>query len=81
MYSSKLETTVFSVIAKLILPFKKIPEAFDHSQTDYTLEGKHNEVDCRACHKEKFMTAPMSFDACNRCHNDFHEGQFNHIEK
>ncbi len=59
---------------------QKIPETFDHSQTDYSLEGKHNEVDCRACHKEKFMTAPMAFDACNRCHNDFHEGQFNHIE-
>ncbi len=48
---------------------------FDHSVTDYPLEGQHLEVDCRKCHVERFST-PIDFSACNKCHNDYHQGEF-----
>ena len=51
-------------------------ENFDHSLTSYLLEGKHLEVDCRACHETK-MTDPLPHDQCISCHLDYHEGQFN----
>jgi hypothetical protein len=48
---------------------------FDHSITDYPLEGNHVGVDCRKCHVERFST-PIDFSACNNCHNDYHNGEF-----
>ncbi|MEQ8219356.1 MAG: cytochrome c3 family protein [Arenibacter sp.] len=48
---------------------------FDHSVTDYPLEGKHVEVDCKQCHKKRF-TAPIDFAACTNCHSDYHKGEF-----
>ena len=48
---------------------------FDHSVTDYPLEGKHVEVDCKQCHKKRFTT-PIDFSACTNCHNDYHKGEF-----
>lgn len=48
---------------------------FDHSVTDYPLEGKHMDVDCRECHKQRFST-PIDFSACNNCHSDYHHGEF-----
>jgi hypothetical protein len=48
---------------------------FDHTVTDYPLEGKHLEVDCKLCHTERFST-PIDFTACNNCHNDYHDGEF-----
>jgi hypothetical protein len=49
---------------------------FDHKLTGYELSGKHEAVDCRKCHKETFMTAPLPHDACKKCHEDFHKGEF-----
>lgn len=48
---------------------------FDHSVTDYPLEGLHGEVDCRACHVERF-SVPIDFTECRSCHEDYHEGEF-----
>lgn len=48
---------------------------FDHSVTDYPLEGKHIGVDCRKCHNKRFST-PIDFTACNNCHSDYHRGEF-----
>lgn len=48
---------------------------FDHTITDYPLEGKHLEVDCKQCHKKRYAT-PIDFSACNKCHNDYHKGEF-----
>ncbi|MEM6347212.1 MAG: cytochrome c3 family protein [Bacteroidota bacterium] len=48
---------------------------FDHSVTDYPLEGLHREVDCRSCHTERFSTA-IDFSECKNCHEDYHNGQF-----
>ena len=48
---------------------------FDHSVTDYPLEGKHTEVDCKKCHSGSY-TDPIDFSACNKCHQDYHKGDF-----
>ena len=48
---------------------------FDHSVTDYPLEGKHIGVDCKQCHKKRFTT-PIDFSACTNCHDDYHKGEF-----
>ena len=48
---------------------------FDHSKTNFKLEGKHNLVTCVSCHKTKY-TDPIKHDKCSDCHNDYHEKQF-----
>jgi hypothetical protein len=48
---------------------------FDHSKTGYILEGKHRQVDCKACHKTGY-TDPVRHDRCKDCHADYHQGQF-----
>ncbi len=48
---------------------------FDHSVTDYPLEGNHLEVDCKQCHTGRFTEA-IDFSACNTCHTDYHQGEF-----
>jgi hypothetical protein len=48
---------------------------FDHSVTDYPLKGKHVEVDCKKCHKGSYVK-PVDFSECNKCHKDYHEGEF-----
>ncbi len=48
---------------------------FDHTVTDYPLEGKHVGVDCRECHKKRF-TNPIDFSACTNCHDDYHQKEF-----
>jgi hypothetical protein len=50
-------------------------EGFDHSKTRFQLEGKHQKVNCRSCHKHK-LTDPLKFSHCSDCHNDYHEQQF-----
>jgi len=60
---------------------KKIPKPFDHNLTGYTLSGKHSTTDCRKCHTQPYMTADIKHDACKDCHQDYHEGEFAHLEK
>ncbi len=59
---------------KSFLSLKKM-DFFDHSVTDYPLEGKHIEVDCKQCHERRFTEA-INFTACNNCHEDYHRGEF-----
>jgi hypothetical protein len=53
----------------------KSMDFFDHSVTDYPLEGKHIGVDCKKCHKKNYID-PIDFSACKNCHEDFHKGEF-----
>lgn len=48
---------------------------FDHSKTNYKLEGKHTTVACAQCHKTK-VTDPLKYERCANCHTDYHEKQF-----
>jgi hypothetical protein len=46
--------------------------SFDHDMTNYRLDGKHREVNCKDCHKTKF-TDPLKFSSCTDCHTDYQE--------
>jgi hypothetical protein len=46
---------------------------FDHQQTEFLLRGKHQEIQCNACHPdEKYTDTPST---CSSCHtiNDVHD--------
>jgi hypothetical protein len=59
-------------------------KAFDHSKTDYKLEGKHASVVCSKCHteferKEKdkpLLFTTKSFNDCTPCHPSPHSEKF-----
>jgi len=47
---------------------------FDHSKTRFPLRGKHDEIECKDCHKSAvFKDAPMACVACHR-KDDKHKG-------
>ena len=47
---------------------------FDHSKTNFALQGKHLHVDCKTCHKGAY-TNPLRHNYCKDCHADEHKGQ------
>jgi len=51
------------------------PKKFDHAQTDYTLKGKHQPVECVKCHVQgkKYREAPSQCIACHK-KDDTHKG-------
>jgi len=57
--------------------FHSIPaiKTFDHSKTNYPLEGKHVYLDCKTCHKQAY-TVKIKHDKCTDCHKDYHKDQF-----
>jgi hypothetical protein len=50
-------------------------EKFDHNKTAFRLEGEHQNINCKACHKVNF-TNPLKHDRCIDCHTDYHNNQF-----
>ncbi len=48
---------------------------FDHDRTSFKLEGKHQNVVCKSCHKNK-LTTPLNYKRCTDCHTDYHKMQF-----
>ncbi len=56
---------------------------FDHQLTGYSLEGAHQQVDCRKCHKPDYISDPEIAkrsgtylgleEACLSCHVDYHQ--------
>jgi len=55
---------------------------FDHSQTNFKLEGAHAAISCAACHYPKndkglkVQKFKGMESACETCHKDVHAGQF-----
>jgi hypothetical protein len=47
---------------------------FDHRKTDFPLQGKHLQLDCKECHTGSY-TKPIAHNSCTDCHDDYHEGQ------
>ena len=45
--------------------------SFDHNNTKLPLEGEHNKVGCRLCHKSLVFTDAAT--ECNECHTDIHQ--------
>ncbi len=51
-------------------------EKFDHDKTRFPLEGKHDDVECKGCHKStNFKEAPRDCLSCHR-KDDKHKGNF-----
>jgi len=52
--------------------------SFDHNSTFFPLTGKHEDLDCSACHKSNVeITQYEDTDySCNECHRDVHSKQF-----
>jgi hypothetical protein len=48
---------------------------FDHSRTNYPLEGKHRQVACANCHKSGY-SKDINHKRCTNCHKDYHNKQF-----
>lgn len=47
---------------------------FDHNQSRFPLRGKHDEIECKACHKSPvFRDTPMTCIACHK-KDDKHKG-------
>jgi hypothetical protein len=45
--------------------------SFDHDSTSFTLEGRHDEIDCKQCHTSlEFIRAESN---CTSCHLDIHQ--------
>ncbi len=51
-------------------------KTFDHDKTGFKLIGKHQTVECKACHKTGNMTDPIKHDRCSDCHADYHKKEF-----
>lgn len=56
---------------------------FNHSQTQFALKGKHQTLDCEACHKittksghEFQQFSGITFSNCTSCHVDVHNNKF-----
>lgn len=54
---------------------------FKHSETDFPLLGKHQDVNCVACHRKEERNGKafqvfsgIAFSNCNSCHDDVHVG-------
>lgn len=58
---------------------------FDHSKTNFKLEGKHLSQSCRSCHfkEDEDGTQVQEFSElssnCNSCHQDVHNRQFDGV--
>jgi len=53
----------------------KSMDNFNHNNTNFKLEDKHQFVDCKECHTTK-LTDPVAHNKCTDCHTDYHEKQF-----
>ncbi len=55
----------------------QVTTAFNHSTTNYPLEGKHQSLACSPCHLTSNFKAPVLHARCADCHRkDPHRGQF-----
>jgi nitrate/TMAO reductase-like tetraheme cytochrome c subunit len=50
-------------------------KGFDHTKTNYVLQGKHLNLSCKSCHIGSYTT-PIKHQKCYDCHKDYHKGQF-----
>jgi hypothetical protein len=51
---------------------------FDHTATDWPLQGQHKRVACEACHQDgaRARYVDLPHDRCETCHKDLHAAQF-----
>jgi len=51
------------------------PAKFDHSLSDFPLQGKHVDVECESCHAQGYAGTPKDCFSCHQA-DDAHEGQY-----
>jgi len=51
--------------------FKIKNNSFDHTQTKFSLDGRHKTVDCRKCHSDLIFSNAKT--TCISCHKDMHQ--------
>ncbi|NWG08002.1 MAG: hypothetical protein HXY35_15100 [Chloroflexi bacterium] len=56
-------------------PTKWSDVSFNHGNTGFPLSGKHNNVQCKACHANGYKGTPTNCYACH-ANKDEHNGQF-----
>ncbi len=57
--------------------WSRMRPVFDHSHTQYPLQGKHAVVRCADCHHGVAFNVPLAHGKCADCHTpDPHRGQF-----
>jgi len=49
---------------------------FDHSETKFSLLGKHQNLACEKCHIPGQPMSELKYDLCKDCHSDYHKGAF-----
>ena len=49
---------------------------FNHSTTDFVLEGRHQQINCRQCHNNLVFSEAKT--TCISCHTDFHQQTVRH---
>ena len=54
---------------------------FDHTRTEFLLQGEHKKVECSKCHTTGKRTEPVPHEKCLDCHTDYHQGQIIRITK
>ncbi len=52
----------------------RLPTQFQHAETGFLLEGKHQFTQCANCHRSLEFSQVAT--ACADCHTDVHRGQF-----
>ncbi|MBN2237284.1 MAG: cytochrome C [Bacteroidales bacterium] len=62
--------------------FKEVKKTanFNHNLTDYPLQGKHQKVDCKECHKRN-LTDALAHNTCTDCHKDHHKNELDKGKK
>lgn len=74
-HNGKFGTNCFKCHKESTFHDLKTMDFFDHTVTDFPLEGKHIDVDCKSCHNNEYL-APLPHNTCASCHDDYHDGEF-----
>ena len=54
---------------------------FNHNLTAFRLDGKHQNVACEKCHKNRRTWRIEKYDQCSSCHVNYHRGQLTRRKK
>ncbi|MDA3906348.1 MAG: hypothetical protein PF484_09760 [Bacteroidales bacterium] len=46
---------------------------FNHSSTEFLLDGQHSQIDCNACHVSLVFSEEKGKNSCTSCHLDVHQ--------
>tara|TARA_R110001583_G_scaffold114876_1_gene265314 strand:+ start:18904 stop:20637 length:1734 start_codon:yes stop_codon:yes gene_type:complete len=47
-------------------------ETFNHTKTNFKLQGKHENLECKKCHKQRVSVLKPNAEKCSSCHESSH---------